>query len=105
MDPVSQFKMEGDVSLTVPLAHGFDKILHDYICMVVSKSGFEGEQASRIATQILKLVLEKAKGAAQKAKKAHVEIFLAHGRGHVTIRTTIHELHFSKEETFQAKGC
>jgi len=103
MESVSQFKVDGDLSLTVPLAQGFDKILHDCIRMIVSKSGFEVENASRIASRITNLVLEKTRRAAPKAKKAHVEVFMSHGRGHVTIKTTIHELRFSKEETFQAK--
>jgi predicted naringenin-chalcone synthase len=105
MDSGSQFKVDGDLSLTVPLAQGFDKILHDCIRMIVSKSGFEAQSASQIASRITNLVLEKTRKAAQKAKKAHVEVFMSHGRGHVTIKTTIHELHFSKEETFQAKDC
>jgi hypothetical protein len=104
MENVSQFKLDGDVSLTVPLTEGFDKVLYDFVQMTVSKSGFEGDASTRIAGKISRLVLEKMEGVRKRRKRAHVVLLVAHGRGHVTIRTTIDELSFSKEEKFQVKA-
>jgi hypothetical protein len=102
MDPMSQFKVDGDLSLTVPLSQGFEKVLYDFVQMTARKSGFEGDDPSRIAGQISDLIQEKMKKAEQTGQKAHVAVLVEHGRGYVTIRTTIHELSFSKEEKFQA---
>ena len=104
MDRVSYFKLGGDLSLTVPLTQGFDRILHDFIQMVVSKSRFESDESGRIAARVSNLVREKIRGAQKTGKTGHAEISMTHGQGHIRIKTTIQELGFEKEEKFQSRA-
>ena len=52
MERVPQFKMDGDLSLSVPVAQGFDKILHDFVLLAASRSGFASEDSSRMASKV-----------------------------------------------------
>lgn len=101
MDRVSQFRVDGDLSLKVPLDQGFEKVLYDFVEMTIAKSGFDGEDCDRIARQILGPIQEKMKGAHR--KKADVQVSLVHSPGQVIARTTIQELSFSKEQKFRAR--
>ena len=103
MNHASCFKIGGDLSLTVPLAQGFDRILHDFIQMAASKSGFESDESGRIAAQVSNLVRERILGAQKTGKPGQVKISMTHGHGHIRIKTTIQELGFEKEEKFQSK--
>jgi hypothetical protein len=101
MASASEFNVDGDLSLTVPLRENFAKILYDFVQLTASKSGFEGKDSERIASQIRRMVLEKIRGAGR--KKAHVRVSLAHSHGHITIRTIIEELSFRQEDRFKVK--
>jgi len=104
MERVPQFKMDGDLSLSVPMAQGFDKILHDFVLLTASKSGFAGEDSSRIADQISDLLREQMKGLVDNGRPAQLQLTLTHHPGRVTITTTIAAINFSREEHFQVQA-
>ncbi|MCI0418511.1 MAG: hypothetical protein L0387_05315 [Acidobacteria bacterium] len=104
MDRVPQFMMDGDLSLTVPLTQGFDKILHDFVLMTASRSGFASEDSNRMAAKVSNLLLEQMKGVLDNGSTAQLQLTLAHRPGHVTITTTIAALSFSREEHFQVEA-
>ena len=51
MERVPQFKIDGDLSLSLPVAQGFEKTLHDFVLLATSRSGFTTEDSSRVAGQ------------------------------------------------------
>jgi hypothetical protein len=104
MERVPQFKMDGDLSLSVPMAQGFDKILHDFVLLTASKSGFASEDSSRIADQISSLLREQMKGLLDNGRPAQLQLTLTHHPGRVTITTTIAAINFSREEHFQVQA-
>jgi hypothetical protein len=103
MERVPQFKMDGDVSLSVPVAQGFDKILHDFVLLAASRSGFASEDSSRMASQVSALLQEQLKGLIENGRRrpAQLQISLTHHPGRLTITSTIAATNFSKEEHFQ----
>jgi len=101
MERVPQFKMDGDVSLSVPVAQGFDKILHDFVLLAASRSGFASEDSSRMASQVSALLQEQLKGLPENGRPAQLQISLTHRPGRLTITSTIAASNFSKEEHFQ----
>ncbi len=103
MDRVPQFKVDGDLVLTVPLQPGFGKVLYEFVRLAVSKSGFDAEESKRIAASVSTLVVDKAQRAG-KESPGHLRLCVAHRRGSVSIKTTIQELHFSQEEKFQTQA-
>jgi hypothetical protein len=100
MDGVPQFKVDGDLNLTVPLRQGFEKLIYDLVHLTASKSGFGAQESRRIAASVSGLVTEKTKTT---AGTSHLQLFLAHGHGYVSIKTTIEDLNFTREERFQTR--
>jgi len=101
MDDVTQFKEEGDVKLTVPLAQGFDRILFDFIQITASKSGFDGPASNQIAERVSKKVFEKIEIGDEGRNHQEVEVSMSHRRGQITIKTEILALNFCEEEQFK----
>ena len=104
MERIPQFKMDGDLSLSVPMTQEFDKILHDFVLLTASRSGFTSEDASRMADQISSLLQEQMKGVPNNGGRAQLQLALTHHAGRVTITTTIAAINFSREEHFQAQA-
>ena len=104
MERVPQFKMDGDVSLSVPVAQGFDKILHDFVLLAASRSGFASEDSSRMASRVSDLLQEQLKGLLENGRPAELQISLSHHPGRLTITSTIAATNFSKEEHFQVRA-
>ena len=104
MERVSQFKMDGDLSLSVPMTQGFDKILHDFVLLAASRSGFASEDSSRMAGQVSSLLREQLKGLPDNGHPAQLQLTLTHHPGRVTITTTIAAINFSREEHFQVQA-
>ena len=100
MEKVPQFKMEGDLSLSVPVAQGFDKILHDFVLLAASRSGFQTEDSSRMANKVSGLLREQLKGVLDNGHPAQLQITLTHHPGRLTITSTIAATNFSREEHF-----
>src|SRR4026207_2315169 len=98
MERIPQFKMDGDLSLSVPMAQGFEKTLHDFVLLATSRSGFTSEEASRLANQISSLLREQMKGLPNNGRPAQLQLTLPHHAGHVTITTAIAAINFSREE-------
>ena len=103
MERVSQFKMDGDLSLSVPMTQGFDKILHDFVLLAASRSGFASEDSSRMAGQVSSLLREQMKGLPDNGRPPQLQLTLTHHPGRITITTTIAAINFSKEEHFQVQ--
>jgi hypothetical protein len=101
MERVPQFRMDGDLSLTVPVAQGFDKILHDFVLLAASRSGFQSEDSSQMANKVSGLLREQLKGLLQNGRPAQLQITLTHHPGRLTITSTIAATNFSREEHFQ----
>ena len=101
MERVPQFKMDGDLSLSVPVAEGFDKILHDFVLLAASRSGFASEDSSRMASNVSALLQEQLKGLLENGRPAQLQISLTHHPGRLTITSTIAATNFSREEHFQ----
>jgi hypothetical protein len=101
MEHVPQFKMDGDLSLSVPVAQGFDKILHDFVLLAASRSGFASEDSSRMASKVSALLREQLKGLLENGRPAQLQISLTHHPGRLTITSTIAATNFSREEHFQ----
>jgi len=101
MERVPQFKMDGGLSLSVPMTQGFDKILHDLVLLTASRSGFESEDSSRMAGKVASLLQEQMKGLPDNGCPAQLQLTLTHHPGRVTITTTIAAINFSREEQFQ----
>ncbi len=101
MERVPQFKMDGDLSLSVPVAQGFDKILHDFVLLAASRSGFASEDSSRMASKVSTLFQEQLKGLLENGRPAQLQISLTHHPGRLTITSTIAATNFSREEHFQ----
>jgi len=104
MERIPQFKMDGDLSLSVPMTLGFDKILHDFVLLTTAKSGFPSEDSSRIAGQVSNLLREQMKGLPENGRTPHLQLTLSHHPGRVTITTTIASINFSKQEHFQVQA-
>ena len=104
MERVPQFKMDGDVSLSVPVAQGFDKILHDFVLLAASRSGFASEDSSRMASRVSALLQEQLKGLLENGRAAELQVSLTHHPGRLTITSTIAATNFSKEEHFQVRA-
>ena len=104
MERVPQFKMDGDLSLSIPMTQGFEKILHDLVLLTASRSGFASEDSSRMAGQISSLLREQMKGLPDNGRPAQLQLTLTHHSGRVTITTTIAAINFSREEHFQVQA-
>lgn len=104
MERVPQFKMDGDLSLTVPVMQGFDKILHDFILLAASRSGFASEDSSNMAERIASLLRQHLGTIPNNGHPAQLQLTLAHHPGRVTIKTTIAAINFSKEEHFHVQA-
>jgi hypothetical protein len=103
MEHVPQFKMDGDLSLSVPVAQGFEKILHDFVLLAASRSGFASEDSNRMAGQISSLLREQMTGLPDNGRPPQVQLTLTHHPGRVTITTSIAAINFSKEQHFQVQ--
>ncbi|MBM3802417.1 MAG: hypothetical protein FJW26_08940 [Acidimicrobiia bacterium] len=103
MERVPQFKLDGDLSLTVPLTQGFDKILHDFVLLTAERSGFASQESSRMAIRISSLMQERIGIFHGNGHPAQLQLTLTHHPGRLTITTTIAALNFSRQEHFQCK--
>jgi len=103
MERVPQFKMDGDLSLSLPMAQGFEKILHDFVLLATSRSGFTTEDSSRMAEQFSSLLREQMKGLPDNGRPPQLQLTLTHHPGRITITTTIAAINFSKEEHFHVQ--
>ena len=103
MDDWVPFKEAGDIKLTVPLAQEFERILADFLRVTVSKSGFDGEDSSRIAQQISSRVFEKLAQGREHANHQEIEVSMAHRPGQITIKTAIPGLGYNEQEEFKSR--
>ena len=101
MERIPQFKMDGDLSLSVPMTQGFEKILHDLVLLTASRSGFASEDCRRMAGQVSSLLGEQMKGLPDNGRPAELQLTLSHHPGRITITATIAALNFSRKEHFQ----
>jgi hypothetical protein len=101
MDEVNQFKEQGSVRLTVPLAQGFDKILFDLVQITAVKSGFDGPFSRRIAEQISQKVFRRTHAHSDQRNHQQVEVIVSHSPGQITIRTAISGSTLSEEVAFR----
>jgi len=97
---MNHFKANGDLTLTFPLALGFERLLHDVIRITVLKSGFTENDSNQIAEKVSASL--KAKIVPSEAEPL-VEIVLSHQPGKVTIRTRIEDLNSAEEQQFAAR--
>ena len=104
MERVSQFKMDGDMTLSVPITQGFDKILHDFVLLAASRSGFASADSSRMAGTVSSLLREQMGTLPDNGRPAQLQLTLTHQPGRVTITTTIAATNFSREEHFQVQA-
>ncbi|MGH9427577.1 MAG: hypothetical protein ACRD2L_14895 [Terriglobia bacterium] len=104
MERVPQFKTDGDLSLTVPMTQGFEKILHDFVLLTTSRSGFADEDSSHMADRVASLLRQQMGALPDNGRPAQLQLTLTHRPGRVTITTTIAAINFSKEEHFQVQA-
>jgi hypothetical protein len=104
MEQLPQFKVDGDLSLSVPVTAGFDKILHDFVWLTASQSGFPSDESTRIAGRISSLLQEHVGAIPDNGQPARLHLNLAHHPGRVTITATIAAISFSREEHFKVQG-
>ena len=97
---MNQFKANGDVTLHLPLAPGFEGLLQDFLRINFSKSGFTDEESNRIAAKFTDSFREKV---VTGGDEPQVEIILSHHPGKVTVRTRIEILQISDEQEFIAR--
>jgi hypothetical protein len=102
MDEVNQFKKQGDVRLTVPLAQGFEKILFDLVQITANKSGFDELFSQRIAEEISQKVFHRIQTGTDHKNHREVEISMSHGPGQITVKTEVSGSNFSEEVQFKA---
>jgi hypothetical protein len=102
MDEVNQFKEQGNVRLTVPLAQGFEKILFDLVQITANKSGFDGSFSHRIAEEISQKVFHRIQTGTDHKNHQEVEISMSHGPGQITVKTEVFGSNFSEEVQFKA---
>lgn len=102
MDEVLQFKIVGDVRLTVPLAQGFDKILFDFVQMAATKSGFREEESDKIASKISQKAFSASRLMSGHGNHQQVEIFMSHRPGQIAVQINFPDSSFSEEELFEA---
>src|SRR2546426_10025234 len=104
MERIPQFKMDGDLGLSVPMTQGFDKILHDFVLLTASRSGFASEDSIRMADQVSNLLREQMKELLDDGRPAQLQLTLSHHPGRVTITTTIAAINFSRKVHFQVQA-
>ena len=104
MERVSQFKMDGDLSLTVPMAQGFEKTLHEFVRLTACRSGFADEASSHMADRVASLLRQQMGALPDNGRPAQLQLTLTHHPGRITITTTIAAISFSKEEHFQVQA-
>ena len=104
MERVPQFKMDGDLSLIVPLSQGFEKILHDFVLLAASRSGFASDDSSRMASKVSGLLQEQLGVLPDNGRPAQLQLSLTHRPGRVTITTKIAAINFTQEEHFQVQA-
>ena len=97
MDP---FKANGDLTLELPLAPGFEKLLQDFLRITLSKSGFAERESNQIAEKVLESLKAKT-GASEDSPP--VEIVVSHRPGKVRIRARSEGLHIAEELEFTAR--
>ena len=97
---MNYFKANGDLTLKLPLALGFERLLHDFLRITVSKSGFTESESNRIAEKISESLRAKM---VSNEDERQVEIALSHRPGKVTIRTRIEDLNIAEEQQFTAR--
>ena len=104
MERVPQFKIDGDLSLSVPITQGFDKILHDFVLLTAARSGFASEDSNRMAVQVSGLLREQMKTVPDNGRPAQMQLSLTHHPGRVTITTSIPAINFRREDHFQVQA-
>ena len=102
MDTVSQFKMEGELSLKVPLRPGFEKCLCDFVLLALVKSGFTNDECDRIVNQVASPLFHNPHPASGNSAAALISV--AHGLGHATIKTRVQAFSLFTVEEFKANA-
>ena len=91
---MDHFKANGDLTLELPLAPGFEKLFQDFLRITLSKSGFAESESSQIAEKVFESL--RAKIVANE-DRPEVEIVVSHRPGNVHIRTRIEVLNIAEE--------
>ena len=102
MDEVNQFKEQGNVKLTVPLAPGFEKVLFDLVQITAIKSGFDGSFSRRIAEQVSQRIFHKVQAGVNQKNHQQVEVTMFHCPGEISVRSEISGSNFNEELQFKA---
>jgi hypothetical protein len=96
---MDHFNVNGDLTLELPLAPGFEKLFQDFLRITLSKSGFADSESNQIVEKVLESL---------KAKKVpsedspQVKIVVSHRPGNVRIRSHIEVLNLTEEHQFTA---
>jgi hypothetical protein len=101
MDEVNQFKEQGNVRLTVPLAEGFEKILFDLVQITANKSGFDGSFSHRIAKEISQKVFHRIHTGTDHQNHQEVEVSMSHSPGQMIVKAEVSGSNFSEEVRFK----
>jgi len=97
---MNHFKADGDLTLKLPLAPGFEKLLQDFLRITLLKSQFAESESSQIAEKVLQSLRAKI---VTNEDRPEVEIVVSHRPGKVHIRTRIDVLNFAEELQFTAR--
>lgn len=96
---MNHFKANGDLTLKLPLAPGFEKLFQDFLRITLSKSGFGESESSQIAEKIYESLRAKVVAIEDYPE---VEIIISHRPGHVHVQTRIEFLNIVEEHQFTA---
>ncbi len=97
---MDHFKADGELTLELPLAPGFEKVFQDFLRITLSKSGFADSESTQIAEKVLESL--KAKTVAGE-NSSQLEIVVSHRPGNVCIRARIEALNIAEEHQFTAR--
>ncbi|MFN8009725.1 MAG: hypothetical protein U0V70_22360 [Terriglobia bacterium] len=89
---MSLFKGNGTITLQLPLAPGYERLVQDFLRIVLTKSGFAEESSNLHAAQYSEFLQKKV---APLEEDLPVEIRFNHHPGKVIIHTRIEGLHVS----------
>jgi hypothetical protein len=96
---MNHFKADGELTLKLPLAPGFEKLLQDFLRITLSKSGIADSESSLITEKVLESLRAKM---VTNEDHPELEIVVSHRPGKVHIRTRIEILNIAEELQFTA---
>lgn len=97
---MEHFKGDGDLTLELPLAPGFEKLCQDFLRITLSKSGFAEIESNQIAGKVLESLKAKTVGSEDSSQ---LEMVVSHRPGNVRIRARIEALNFAEDYQFTAR--